>query len=106
MKEATIIREQKPVPKRTYTPTHDLVAIHVPSQQDVTPSGLIMPDSAKTSLYALEALVIATGPECKQVKEGDTVIIHAMTALTECNHKGNVTLLLQEKHVMGVLTPE
>jgi co-chaperonin GroES (HSP10) len=93
--------EEKPIPKKTYTPFGCLVALHVWKQKR-TQGGLVLPDTAEGQIECPTALVIAVGPECKQVKEGDIVLAHPQNPLSKMQHKGQLTFLCREEGLMGV----
>lgn len=94
---------REPVPKKTYTPIGCLVAVHAYPPKPLH-SGLLLPDQVKSKegLYeAQECLVVAVGPECKQVKEGDVVLVQNRVDMVI--HDGQKTLLIREDHVAGVV---
>lgn len=95
-----VLEPQLTIPKKSFTPIGRMLAVHAypPSE---TPSGLIMPDGVANPMQTGLALVIAAGPDCKQVKEGDVVLYtHQMSAVI---HDGNTVGLLHEDNVAGVV---
>tara|TARA_R100000152_G_C6584143_1_gene46939 strand:- start:25 stop:303 length:279 start_codon:yes stop_codon:yes gene_type:complete len=60
--------------KFTFKPTRDWVVVPDP-RKDETESGIIIPDSVQSKLKSNILKVVATGPECKWVKPGDTVMV-------------------------------
>ncbi len=93
------------VPKKTFQPFGSFIAIHA-IRKDTTPSGLVLPTGEGISQGILEteiALVIACGPDVKQVKEGDVVLISAERPVLPTIHKGNKTFVLREDMVTGIV---
>lgn len=67
----------------------------------VTPSGIIIPDSAKRDAPLL-ADVVAVGPDVTQVKVGDKVLMQTFEGHTvELDNKNFI--VLPERHIMGVV---
>lgn len=93
------------IPVKTFQPFGVFVCIHDLTPK-ATPGGLVMPDGSGIRTGVLEtnvALVIACGPECKQVKEGDVVLIGQEVRVLSVIHKGNKTFLIREDHISGVV---
>ena len=75
-----------------FNPTRDWVV--VPFQdQSKTESGIILAGGAENSLRRNVVKVVAAGPDCKEVKVGNTVMIHP-------NSQGLVIDLDEGKYVM------
>lgn len=75
-----------------FNPTRDWVV--VPFQdQNKTDSGIILAGGAENSLRRNVLKVVAAGPDCKEVKVGDTVMVHP-------NSQGLVIDLDEGKYVM------
>jgi co-chaperonin GroES (HSP10) len=66
--------------------------------------GILLGDNNK--LLGIECWVIAAGPECKQCKRGDRVLIHPQTQCTSCFYKDEETRLVQEIAILGVINPK
>lgn len=99
-------RQDKPVPKRTYTPIGCLVALHLYEVRE-TPGGLLMPDGTKQDAFQTPvSLVIACGPDCKWVKPGMRVLAANNAVAQIVIHKGQKTVLLREDHLSGIEDPD
>jgi co-chaperonin GroES (HSP10) len=94
-----------PIPMKTYTPTGCLVAVHL-FPQSVSTGGIVIPDSVTngTMLRALaqtaRCLVIAVGPDVKELKVGQTVLVFQDPYTIK--HKGQTTLVLREDQICGI----
>lgn len=97
------------VPQKTYQPFGCFVAVHA-LREKATPSGLVMPDGSSvggTGIMETErCLVIACGPKCEQLKEGDVILIHQQIPMAVVVHKGNRTLIMREESAGGVVKTE
>ena len=60
--------------KITFKPTRDWILVPDPRKEE-TDSGIILTGESKNSLKTNVLEVLATGPECKWVKVGDTVMV-------------------------------
>jgi co-chaperonin GroES (HSP10) len=71
-----------------------------------TAKGLVLPDNTKLQDLpeVQRCLVIAVGPDCKWVKEGDEVITY--NDAMAMRHCGNMTVLLREEHITGIVLEE
>lgn len=58
-----------------FKPTRDWVVLPM-QRKDKTDSGIELVGGAENSLRTNILKVIAAGPQCQMVKEGDTVMIH------------------------------
>lgn len=93
----------------TIKPLGDRVVIRPSPKEEITASGIVLPDTAKEKPQ--EGVIIAVG-EGKlgddgkrvpmEVKEGDTVI-YAKYAGTEIKLKGEEVLILSEKDILAVV---
>jgi len=91
------------IPKKTYVPIGRMIAVHA-YPADKTKAGLVLPEGVANPMETGIALVIAVGPDCKQVKEGDEILYtHQMSAVI---HNGNVTGQIHEDNVRGILIKE
>ena len=61
--------------KIKFQPTRDWVVLPL-QRKDRTDAGIVLTGGAENSLRSNILKVIAAGPECKGVKEGDTVMVH------------------------------
>lgn len=76
-----------------FIPTRDWVLLPIPHKQ-VTDSGIILTESAANSMRSNILKALKVGPECKQVKEGDTVYVHP--------HTEGVVIIIDEKEYVMV----
>jgi co-chaperonin GroES (HSP10) len=91
-----------PEARKTFTPLGRKVAIYV-YRVDKTEAGVLIPEVAQDTVRTLKAKVIACGPECKQVKEGDIVLVNEGTNMSSVNHCGHNLKLLMEEWIQGVV---
>lgn len=64
------------IPKKTYTPLLDYVAIHEIKDSGLLDSGLAVPEQFAAQVKTPTAWVVAVGPDCKQVKADDQDLDH------------------------------
>src|SRR4030065_2786795 len=89
-------------------PLGDRVIVKPSEGEEKTPSGLVIPDTAKEKPQ--EGKVVAVGPGRYEdgkkvpmdVKEGDT-IIYSKYGGTEVKIKGEETLILSERDILAVV---
>lgn len=85
-------------------PLADRVLIEPAAAEEVTMSGIIIPDSAKEK--PLKGRVLATGNGTKDeemvLKEGDTVL-YGKYAGTEIEFEGNKYLIMRQQDVLAIL---
>ncbi|MCH8998598.1 MAG: co-chaperone GroES [Proteobacteria bacterium] len=93
-----------------FRPLHDRVVIEPIEQEEKTPGGIIVPDTAKEK--PMQGKVIAVGPGARgedgtlqppDVKKGDT-ILYGKYSGTEVKIDGKELLIMRESDIMGVLT--
>lgn len=86
-----------------FNPTRDWVVLPIPTKK-VTDSGILLSESAASSLKSniLEALKV--GPECKQVKEGDIVYVHPETSGVIIEVDGSQYVMVNEFMLLGVIS--
>lgn len=97
------LEARKPGEKR-FIPVRDLVSIFVPTL-DETPSGLKLPQSHRETYVVPAVLVLAVGPDCKYVKEGNWIVIGNAMA-KEFMFQGDTYMVIEEKFVVGVVQEE
>ncbi len=94
----------------TLKPLGDRVLIKPSAKEEVTKSGIVLPDTAKEKPQ--EGTVIAVGPGrlgedgkriAPEVKEGNKVI-YAKYAGTEIKLDGEEYLILSEKDILAILS--
>lgn len=85
-----------------FNPTRDWVVLPIPNKK-TTDSGILLSDEAANSLKSniLEALKV--GPECKQVKEGDTVYVHPHTEGVIIEVDDSQYVMVNEFMLLGVI---
>ena len=93
-----------------FRPLHDRVVIEPIEQEEKTPGGIIVPDTAKEK--PMQGKVIAVGPGARgedgtlqppDVKKGDT-ILYGKYSGTEVKIADEELLIMRESDIMGVLT--
>ena len=57
-----------------FMPLFDNILVKPPDVVDVSPGGIYLPDSVKDRQVSTEGIVIAVGPDCEVVVEGDEVM--------------------------------
>lgn len=88
-------------PPKLFTPNRDFVAVWFHPRD---PSAkLALPDGVQDPGQAPLATVIAVGPKCTCIKEGDVVVCHPTVQAVAINHKGQCYSLLFEENIVGVL---
>lgn len=90
-------------------PLADRVVVKVLAAQEVTKSGIVLPDTAKEKPQ--EAEVVAVGPgkvldngqrEAMEVKVGDKIIFGKYSG-TEVKIDGEELLILAQKDILGIV---
>lgn len=85
-------------------PLADRVIIRPTAAEEVTVSGIIIPDSAKEK--PLKGTVVAAGPgtkdETMELKEGD-VVLYGKYAGTEVELDGEKLLIMRQNEVLAIL---
>lgn len=81
-------------------PLGDRVILKQVEAEEKTKSGIILPDSAQEKPQ--EALVVAVGPDEKQVKEGDKVI-YSQYAGTDVKYEGEEYKIVDEKDIIAIV---
>lgn len=86
-------------------PLADRVLIQPTAAEEVTASGIIIPDSAKEK--PLKGTVLAVGPgtkdETMELKEGD-VVLYGKYAGTEVDIDGEKVLIMRQNDVLAKLS--
>ncbi len=88
-------------------PLGDRVVIKVIEDEEVTSSGIVLPDTAKEKPQQGEILAVGTGKTLDsgekvplEVSEGD-VVIYSKYAGTEVKLKGEEVLILSERDILA-----
>lgn len=92
-----------------FHPLHDRVAVKRIEEEEKTPGGIIIPDSAKEKPMEGEIVAIGTGyvndngdSRPLAVKVGDRVVFSKWSG-TEITIDGEEVLIMKESDIMGVL---
>jgi len=80
-------------------PLHDRVIVKRKEEEEQTAGGIYIPDSAKEKPQGGE--IVAAGPECKTVKEGD-MILFAKYAGSEFSMDNEDLIIMREDDILGV----
>lgn len=98
-------RERRPRFK-SFTPFGDQVAVHVLYKGE-TEVGLLLPEGVEDPDNTPMCKVIACGPDCKQIKEGDMLVIpNAQQGITITHGgSGRVVVFREEMLFGGVVLP-
>ncbi len=88
-------------------PLGDRVVVRVVEEEEVTSSGIVLPETAKEKPQQGEVLAVGTGKTLDsgekvalEVDEGDTVIF-SKYAGTEVKLQGEEVLILQERDILA-----
>src|SRR6187455_2405277 len=93
-----------------FRPLHDRVLVRRLEQDEKTPGGVIIPDTAKEK--PMQGEVVAVGPGCRDesgklipidLKSGDKVLFGKWSG-TEVKLDGEELLIMKESDIMGVIT--
>ena len=76
---------------KNFTPTRDWLLL--PDPRITEKSGIILDEKTARSLQTNIVEVLATGPDCKQTKKGDTVMINPTTT-------GNIVEIEKKEYIM------
>jgi chaperonin GroES len=81
-------------------PLGNRVLVETIEQEAKTPSGIIIPDSAKEK--PLQAKVIAVGGDVEGINEGNTVL-YGKFAGTEINFENKDYLILEKSDILAII---
>jgi len=81
-------------------PLADRLVIEQVQAEEVSASGIILPDSAKEK--PSEGKVLAVGKDVKEVKLGD-VVLYAKYGPTEIKVDGKEVVLAKEEDILGIV---
>jgi chaperonin GroES len=90
-------------------PLHDRVVVRRVEEEDKTPGGIIIPDTAKEK--PIQGVVVAVGPGARDesgnrimpdVKEGDRILFGKWSG-TEVKIGGEELLIMKESDIMGIV---
>mgnify|MGYP001391026986 CR=1 FL=1 len=85
-----------------FKPTRDWVVLPM-QRKDKTDSGIELVGGAENSLRTNILKVIAAGPQCQMVKEGDTVMIHPNSEGLVINLDEGEFVMVNEFTICGVI---
>jgi hypothetical protein len=102
VKKGAVEISPDPIPTKTFTPFGCLIAVHVFKMHE---PGLAMPDGVIAPNKTPTMLVIAAGPKCEQVKEGDMVYPAGNFMAINVYSRGGKVMVCREDQVSGVLIP-
>lgn len=86
-----------------FKPTRDWIVFDIP-RVDRTDSGIIVPESAQNSIATNIVTVLAAGPSCEMIKEGQLVLVHPHSeALIITLPNGKKYACVNEFQVVGVV---
>tara|TARA_Y100000034_G_C6682929_1_gene300256 strand:- start:111 stop:389 length:279 start_codon:yes stop_codon:yes gene_type:complete len=88
--------------KITFKPTRDWILVPDPRKEE-TDSGIILTGESKNSLKTNVLEVLATGPECKWVKVGDTVMVDPSGKGHIIDLDGESYVVLAEFMILGIM---
>lgn len=88
--------------KITFKPTRDWILVPDPRKEE-TDSGIILTGESKNSLKTNILKVLATGPECKWVKVGDTVMVDPSGKGHIIELDGESYVVLAEFMILGIM---
>ncbi len=91
---------------KTFTPFGDQVVVWV-HRKDETEAGLLLPDGVADPDRTPTCTVIAVGPNCKQIKEGDELVLpNATQGIVMCHGGSGRLVLFKEEMVFGGIVDE
>ena len=88
--------------KLNFQPTRDWIVLPL-SRKDRTDSGIELLDQAANSLRSNVLKVLAAGPKCEMVKEGDTVMVHPSTEGLIVEIDSVQCVMVNEFSICGIL---
>lgn len=105
MRETDWANNDGPTAKKTMTPIGSKVLIQCIKQRPKTSSGIVLPGNANRApsiLFETEAgWVIATGPDCKQLREGDKIYVRPGVPVQPIITMDCPTLMLMSEEDVG-----
>ena len=85
-----------------FQPTRDWVVLPL-KKNNKTDAGIILGDAAAKSLRSNILPVIAAGPTCELIKEGDTVMVHPTSEGLVINLEEGDFVMVNEFMICGVI---
>ncbi len=84
-----------------FKPLGDRALVQLVEREETTPSGIVLPDTAKEKPQTAEVVAVGEGEELK-VSEGD-VIVFAKYSGTEISLDGEDYMILDADDILGVV---
>ena len=93
----------------SFRPLHDRVVVRRIEEEDKTPGGIIIPDTAKEK--PMQGEIVAVGPGARnekgeivalEVKAGDTVLFGKWSG-TEIKIDGEELMIMKESDILGII---
>jgi co-chaperonin GroES (HSP10) len=88
--------------KLNFQPTRDWVVLPL-QRKDQTDAGILLTGGAENSLRTNILKVLAAGPKCEVVKEGDTVMVHPSTEGLIVEIDNTPCVMVNEFSICGIL---
>tara|TARA_Y100000816_G_scaffold203390_1_gene149762 strand:- start:3015 stop:3293 length:279 start_codon:yes stop_codon:yes gene_type:complete len=85
-----------------FIPTRDWVVLPM-QRKDKTDAGIELVGGAENSLRTNILEVLAVGPQCQMVKEGDTVMVHPTSEGLIINLENKEYVMVNEFMICGVI---
>ena len=85
-----------------FQPTRDWLVLPL-RKQDHTDSGIHLTGGAEKSLRTNILTVLAAGPNCELIKEGDTVMVHPATEGLVVTIDDQECIMVNEYSICGVI---
>lgn len=96
--------------KVKFRPLHDRVLVRRLEQEEKTPGGIIIPDTAKEKPMEGEIIAVGTGTRLEDgkiipldVKAGDRILFGKWSG-TEVKFDGEEFLVMKESDIMGIVS--
>ena len=84
-----------------FKPTRDWIVFKI-QRMDQTESGIIIPDTVRAVPLDNVVTVLAVGPKCEMVKEGQKVLIHPSSPPLPIEIDGKEYACVNEFQVVGI----
>ena len=91
--------------KLNFLPTRDWIVLPLVKKNE-TDSGIILGEASAKSLQTNILKVLAAGPECLMVKEGNTVMVHPNTEGLIVTIDDRECIMVNEYAICGVIPKE
>ncbi len=88
-----------------FQPTRDWVVLPL-KKKNKTDAGIILGEAAAKSLQSNILPVVAAGPNCERIKEGDVVMVHPTSEGLVINLDEGDFVMVNEFMICGVIPPK